>query len=149
MQQIRAEITATGTNTTGIVVPPEVVDALGAGKRPKVRVTIGNYSYRSSIASMGGVYMISVSAEVRAGAGVSAGDVVDVGIEVDTEPREVEIPPDLVAALEAESEARQFFESLSYSNKRRLVTPIVDAKTDETRQRRIAKTVEALRAGKV
>jgi hypothetical protein len=149
MQQIRAKITATGTNTTGIVVPPEVVDALGAGKRPKVRVTIGNYSYRSSIASMGGVYMISVSAEVRAGAGVSAGDVVDVGIEVDTEPREVEIPPDLAAALEAESEARQFFESLSYSNKRRLVTPIVDAKTDETRQRRIAKTVEALRAGKV
>jgi hypothetical protein len=149
MQQIRAEITATGTNTTGIVVPPEVVDTLGAGKRPKVRVTIGDYSYRSSIASMGGVYMISVSAEVRAGAGVSAGDVVDVGIEVDTEPREVEIPPDLVAALEAESEARQFFESLSYSNKRRLVTPIVDAKTDETRQRRISKTVEALRAGKV
>jgi len=149
MLQIRAEITATGTNTTGIIVPPEVVEAMGAGKRPKVRVTIGDYSYRSSIASMGGVSMISVSAEVRAGAGVSAGDVVDVGIEVDTEPREVEIPPDLAAALASDAGARQFFESLSYSNKRRLVTPIVDAKTDETRQRRVAKTVEGLRAGKV
>jgi hypothetical protein len=149
MQQIRAEITATGTSTTGIIVPPEVVDTLGQGKRPKVRVTIGDYSYRSSIASMGGVFMISVSAEVRAGAGVSAGDVVDVGIEVDTEPREVEVPPDLAAALDEDANARAFFERLSFSNKRRLVTPIVDANTDETRQRRIAKTVESLRAGKV
>jgi hypothetical protein len=114
-----------------------------------VRVTIGDYSYRSSIASMGGVFMISVSAEVRAGAGVSAGDVVDVGIDVDTEPREVEVPPDLAAALDEDANARAFFERLSFSNKRRLVTPIVDANTDETRQRRIAKTVESLRAGKV
>jgi hypothetical protein len=149
MQQIRAEITATGANTTGIIVPPGIVEALGAGKRPRVKVTIGNYSYRSSIASMGGVYMISVSAEVRAGAGASAGDVVDVGIELDTEPREVEVPPALAAALEADADARTFFDGLSYSNKRRLVTPIVDAKTEETRQRRIAKTVKGLRTGKV
>lgn len=145
----RATVDATGKNTTGIRVPAEIVAGLGAGKRPPVQVTINGYTYRTTIASMGGEPMLSVSSEVRANAGVAAGDEVDVGIELDTAPREVTIPPDLNDALDQEPEARRFFNGLSYSNKRRIVLPIEDAKTDETRQRRIAKAVSNLREGRV
>lgn len=138
-----------GKTTTGIQVPEQIIEALGAGKRPPVRVTFNGYTYRSSIAPLGGVYMISVSAEVRKNAGVSAGDEVDVTLELDTQPREVEVPPDLSEALNKDSGAKQAFEGLSYSNKRRIVLPIEDAKTPETRQRRVEKAVENLRAGKI
>jgi len=138
-----------GKNTTGIEIPPEVVESLGAGKKPKVQVTINGYSYRSSIASMGGRFMLPVSAEVRDKANVTGGDEVDIELELDTAPRVIEVPPDLGSALDAEPAARTLFDTLSYSNKRRLVEPVVAAKTEETRQRRIAKTVENLAAGKV
>ena len=138
-----------GKNTTGIEIPPEVVESLGAGKKPKVQVTINGYSYRSSIASMGGRFMLPVSAEVREKANVTGGDEVDIDLELDTAPRVIEVPPDLGSALDAEPAARTLFDTLSYSNKRRLVEPVVAAKTEETRQRRIAKTVENLAAGKV
>ena len=146
--RFQAEVLSSGKNTTGIEVPAEIVDALGAGKRPKVRVTIGHYSYRTSIASMGGVFMLSVSAEVRAGAGIAAGDEVDVELALDTEPREVTVPPDLAAALDADASVRATFDRLSYSTRRRLVEPIEGAKTDETRQRRIAKVIDQVRAEK-
>jgi len=146
--RFQAEVLSSGKNTTGIEVPAEIVDALGAGKRPKVCVTIGAYSYRTSIASMGGVSMLSVSAEVRAGAGIAAGDEVDVELALDTEPREVTVPPDLAAALDADSSVRATFDRLSYSTRRRLVEPIEGAKTDETRQRRIAKVIDQMRAEK-
>jgi hypothetical protein len=129
-------------------VPAEVVAALGAGKRPAVRVTINGYTYRSTVATMGGELLLPVSAEVRAGAGVAAGDEVGVEVELDTAPREVTVPPDFAAALDAEPAARQHFDSLSYSNKRYHVLAIEGAKAAETRQRRIAKAVEDLRAGK-
>src|SRR5687767_4338339 len=90
-----------GRTVTGIEVPPEVVDALGSGKRPAVKVTLNGYTYRSTVAVMGGVYMIGVSAEHRTGAGVKAGDVLDVDLELDTEKREVDVPPDLAAAIDA------------------------------------------------
>lgn len=147
--KFRTIIEQGGKNTTGIVVSPEIVEALGAGKRPPVRVTINGYTYQTSIASMGGRFMFSVSAEVRQNAGVSGGDEVEIELELDTAPRIIEVPPDLAAALAAEPAAHTLFETLSYSNKRRLVTPINDAKSEETRQRRIAKTVENLAAGKV
>jgi hypothetical protein len=134
---------------TGIRVPPEVVEALGAGKRPKVRVTIRGYTYRSSVAVMGGDYMIGVSAENRAGAGVAGGDEVDVDIELDTAPRVITEPADFGAALDAEPEARRTFDGLSYSNKSWHVLQVDGAKTDETRQRRIAKSVAALREGRI
>jgi hypothetical protein len=133
---------------TGIRVPDEVVDALGAGKRPKVTVTINGYTYRSSIAVMGGDYMVGVSAENRAGAGVAGGDEVDVGIELDTAPRVVAVPPDFATALDAEPAARRTFDSLSYSNQSWHVYQIEAARSDETRQRRIAKSVDALRDGR-
>ncbi len=133
---------------TGIHVPDEVVEGLGAGKRPKVLVTINGYTYRNSIAVMGGTYMVGVSAEHRAGAGVAGGDEVDVDIELDTAPREVVVPEDFAAALDAVPVARRTFDALSYSNKSWHVLQIDGAKSDETRQRRIAKSVEILGAGR-
>jgi hypothetical protein len=138
-----------GKTATGMEVPEDVVLALGSGKRPAVRVTINDYTYRSTVAPMSGKYFLPVSAEVREHAGIAAGDELDVSVELDTEPREVTVPPDLVTALDADAEAKRFFDGLSYSNKRRIVLSIEDAKTPETRQRRIEKSVGMLREGRV
>lgn len=146
--RFRATILQGSKTATGIRVPPEVVESLGSGKRPPVRATIKGYTYRSSVAVMGGEFMLGVSAEVRKGAGVAGGDEVDIDIELDTEPREVTVPADFTAALDGDPDARKFFDGLSYSNKRRIVTPIDDAKTAETRERRIAKAVERLSEGR-
>lgn len=138
-----------GKTATGIQVPPDIVASLGTSKRPSVRVTINGYTYRSTLATMGGVFMLPVSTEVREQAGVAAGDAVDVDVELDAEPREVTVPPDFADALGRDADARRFFDGQSYSNKRRLVLSIEDAKTAETRQRRIAKTVSMLHEGKI
>ena len=140
----RAEIRSNGKTAAGISVPPKVVERLGQGKRPPVTVTIAGHSYRSSVAVMGGEYLVGVSVENRRLAGVEAGDVVDVRLELDTEPRDVVVPADLALALAADPAAATAFEKLSYSNRRRHVLGVEDAKTDETRQRRIAKTVATL-----
>jgi hypothetical protein len=134
---------------TGIQVPADIVESLGAGKRPPVTITINGFSYRSTIAVLNGVFMVGVSAENRAGAGVKGGDVVDVDIELDTAPREVSVPADFGAALDAEPAARRTFDGLSYSNKSWHVLSIEGAKAEETRRRRIAKSIEALRDGRV
>jgi Bacteriocin-protection, YdeI or OmpD-Associated/Domain of unknown function (DUF1905) len=146
--RFRTTIVQSGKNTTGIQVPDEVVESLGSGKRPAVRVTVNGYSYRSTVASMGGVFMVSLSAEHRAGAGVGGGDEVEVDLELDSAPREVTVPPELAAALDAEPAARATFDGLSYSNKSWHVLQVTGAKTEETRQRRIARSVEALKQGR-
>lgn len=146
--RFRAVLESTGKTTTGIVVPTEVVESLGKGRKPPVWVTINGYTYRNTVAVMGGVYMLGVSAEHREGAGVKAGDELDVELELDTAPREVAVPPDLAEALEGNPEARSYFEGLSYSNKRRHVLAIEGAKTTETRQRRIDKAVALFADGK-
>ncbi len=137
-----------GKTATGVEVPDEVVTALGAGRRPAVTVTINGYSYRSTIATMGGRYLLPVSAEVRRGAGVEAGATVEVEVELDTAPREVDVPEDFAAALDADGQARQFFDSLSNSNKKWHVLSVEGAKAAETRQRRIEKSVAMLREGR-
>ena len=136
------------TTKTGIQVPEEVVEALGSGKRPAVTVTINGYTYRNTVAVMGGVFMVGVSAKHREGAGVAGGDEVDVDIELDTAPREVTVPADLAGALDAEPEARRTFDGLSYSNRSWHVLQVEGAKTDETRRRRIAKSVGTLKEGR-
>jgi hypothetical protein len=146
--KFRTSIRLGGKTATGIQVPPEVVASLGSSKRPAVRVTINGYTYRSTVAVMGGEFMLPVSAEVREHAGVAAGDEVDVTIELDAEPREVAVPPDFSDALDRDLDARRSFDALSYSNKRRIVLSIEDAKTAETRQRRIDKAVSNLHEGK-
>ncbi len=146
--KFRTKILQAGKTATGIEVPPDVVEALGSGKRPAVRVTINGYVYRSTVAVMGGMFMLPLSAENRAGAGAAGGDEVEVDLELDTAPREVALPEDFSAALDAEPVARAFFEGLSFSHKRGFVEPIGQAKTPETRKRRIAKAIEMLREGR-
>ena len=142
----RATLQLAGKTATGIVVPSGVVERLGGGGRPAVRATIAGHTYRSTVAVMGGQYMIPVSADNRSRAGVAAGDRVDVRLELDTEPRQVEVPADLAAALEAEPTARAAFDRLSYSQKRWYVLGIEEAKTAATRDRRITKAVTTLAA---
>ena len=146
--RFRTTILQGDKTATGIRVPPEIVEALGAGKRPPVRVTINGFTYRSTVAVMGGDFMIGVSAENRAGTGAKGGDEVDVDLELDTEPREVSVPADFAAALAAEPAAQETFDRLSNSNKGWHTYQIEGAKTDETRERRIAKSVAALREGR-
>jgi len=146
--RFRTTILQSGRTATGIQVPDEVVEALGAGRRPAVKVTVNGYTYRSTVAVMGGANMISLSAEHRAAAGVAAGEEVEVDIDLDTAPREVSVPADLAAALDAEPAARRTFDGLSYSNKSWHLLQVEGAKTDETRQRRIAKSVDILKQGR-
>ncbi|MEC0206535.1 YdeI/OmpD-associated family protein [Paenibacillus lautus] len=146
--EFRTTIQLGGKTATGFQVPDEVVEGLCSGKKPPVTVTIGKHTYRSTIAPMGGVFMLPLSAENRQAAGVAAGDEVTVQIELDTEPREITVPDDFSATLDQNPVARQYFDGLSYSNKRRLVLSIEGAKTMETRQRRIEKTITMLNEGR-
>ncbi|MFQ1001529.1 YdeI/OmpD-associated family protein [Modestobacter sp. SSW1-42] len=136
-----------GKTATGMAVPPEVVEALGAGRRPPVTVTVGGHTYRSTIAAMGGRYLLPLSAQNRAAAGLAAGDAVEVDVELDDAPRAVEVPADLAAALDAEPGARARFDELSPSARRRHVLAVEGAKAEATRQRRVAAVVDAFRAG--
>ena len=145
--RFHATIALHGKSATGIEVPADVVAALGQGKRPKVTVTINGYSYPSTVGVMGGVSLIPVSADVRAKAGVAAGDEVDIDLVPDEAPRTVEVPSDLAAALASVPAARQAFDKLSYSGQQRYVLGIEQAKTAETRQRRVEKAVTELTAG--
>jgi len=142
--RFHATIRLDGKTATGIEVPPDVLDGLGGGKRPKVTVTINGFSYPSTVGSMGGRSLIPVSADVRAKAAVAAGDNVEVEVVPDTEPRTVAVPDDLAAALAAQPDARTTFDTLSVSNQRRHVLAVEQAKTAETRQRRIAKVLTEL-----
>ena len=146
--KFRAIIELAGKTATGIEVPAAVVTKLGSSKKPAVRVTIKGYTYRSTVASMGGRFMLPISAEVREAASVAAKDKVDVDVELDTAPREVTVPPDFAHALSRDVAARRFFEGLAFSNKQRIVIAIASAKTPETRERRITKSVAALREGR-
>jgi hypothetical protein len=146
--KFRATIELAGKTATGIEVPAAVVAKLGSSRKPAVRVTIKGYTYRSTVATMGGRFMLPISAQVREAAGVAARDKVDVEVELDTAPREVTVPADFARALTREPAAKRFFEGLSFSNKQRIVIAIEAAKTPETRARRIAKSVSSLGEGK-
>ncbi|WP_127492581.1 YdeI/OmpD-associated family protein [Paenibacillus glycanilyticus] len=147
--KFRATIELSKKTATGIEVPAEVIESLGSSKRPAVCVTLGEYTYRTTVGSMGGKYMMPVSAEVRAAAGVAAGEEVEVNIELDNEPRELVVPEDFYGALEQQLEAKRFFEGLSYSNRRRFILNIEEAKTAETRQRRMDKAISLLSEGRI
>ena len=134
---------------TGIRIPDEIMTGLGAGRKPPVRVTINGHSYRSTVATVDGRPMVGISAENRAGAGVAGGDAVDVDIELDSAPRQVTVPADFAMALDAEPAARRTFDGLSYSNQSWHTLQIDGAKSEETRQRRIARSVDALREGRI
>src|SRR5919107_595137 len=143
--RFRSIVELGGRTATGIPVPDDVVAALGAGRRPAVRVTVGGHTYRSTVGARGGRFLVPLSAENRQGAGVAAGDEVEVDLELDTAPREVAVPSDLAEALEQDPEARRVFDGLPYSHRLRWVLSVEDAKTEQTRRRRIAKTLAGLR----
>ena len=134
---------ADGKNATGISIPPEVVAALGQSKRPPVKVTVNGYSYRSTVAAYGDVFMLPLSQERRAAAGVQAGDQITVTLELDTEPRTVELPDDLQAALSAAG-LLETFQAIAYSRRKEYVRQVEEAKAQETRSRRIANIVAKL-----
>jgi hypothetical protein len=138
---------ADGMNATGIVVPDAVVEKLGAGKKPKVAVTLKGYTYRSTVAVMGGKYMLPLAKEHRDAAGVKANDKVEVTLELDTAPREVEVPKDLAAALK-KADLTNAFAALSFTHRKEHVRAIEEAKAPETRARRIEKAVAMVNAKK-
>lgn len=146
--RFRTVIELGGKTATGFRVPDDVIAGLGSGKRPAVVVRIGSHTYRSTVAVMDGVFMLPLAAEHREAAGVAAGDEVEVHLELDTTPRQVTVPADFAAALDADPEARRTFDALSYSNRRFHVESVTGAKTAETRQRRIEKSVGILHEGR-
>ncbi|OFE18825.1 hypothetical protein BA895_01175 [Humibacillus sp. DSM 29435] len=146
--RFRAEVELGGKTATGIVVPDEVVAALDAGRRPPVLVTVGGHCYRTTVASMGGRFMVPLSAENRAAAGVAAGDEVEVELVGDTAPRQVTVPDDLAQALAAEPAAAAFFDGLAPSHRKEWVRWVEEAKRAQTRTSRVAQTVVSLSAGK-
>ena len=148
MPKFETTLLAAGKTATGIEVPETVVQGLGAGKKPPVKVTIGGHTYASTVASRGGRYLVGVSAVNREKAGVRAGEVVEVGIELDSGSREIEAPPDLAVALQGDPGAKRFFESLTHSQKSWYVLPIEQARRPETRERRVAKALDMLGAGR-
>lgn len=131
-------------NNTGIDVPADVVEALAAGKRPAVVVDVNGYRYRSTIAPMGGKFLIPFSAERRSESGIGGGDAIDVELTVDIEPRTVTVPEDLRAAIDRSPGAAARWERLSYSKQKAHVTSVEGAKAAETRARRIAKVIAEL-----
>ncbi len=144
--EFRTTVELGGKTATGLRVPDDVVQALGAGKRPPVQVTVGRYSYRTTVAPMGGAFYVPLAAEHREAAGITAGEEVDVRIELDSAPREVALPEDLDAALD--EDARAFFAGLAPSHRKEWVRWVEEAKKPETRAARIEKTAASLREGK-
>ncbi|MDL2335792.1 MAG: YdeI/OmpD-associated family protein [Chloroflexota bacterium] len=139
---------AEGSTATGIVIPPDVLAALGAGKKPPVAMVVNGYAYRGTVATINGDYMVGFSADHRAASSIKGGDPIEVDIKLDTQPRTVELPADFAAALNADIQARHTFDKLSNSLKGYHVTQVTSAKSDETRQRRIEKSIATLHAGK-
>ena len=146
--KIRVLLEQNGKTAVGFAVPEEAVLALGKGKRPPVNVTINGHTYRSTVAPMGGRYLVGVSAENRAAAGVKGGETHDVELTLDSAPREVALPDDFAAALAADPDARRTFDALSPSNKGYHTALLDGAKSAETRQRRLEKSMAALHDGR-
>jgi uncharacterized protein YdeI (YjbR/CyaY-like superfamily) len=145
---MRFTTTIAGTSVTGIEVPAEVIEALGQGKKPPVVITLNGYTYRNTVAVMGGRYMVALSVKHREAAGVAGGEEHEVDMVLDDRPRELEVPADFAAALDAVPKARLFFDGLSYSQRSWFVLSIEEAKKPETRANRITKAVERLASGR-
>ena len=133
-----------GGNTAGFVIPDDVVDALGGGRRPKVTVTIDGYAWRSSIANMGGQFMLGVSQAHRAASGLTPGETYAVDLELDTAPRTVDLPDDLARAIDAQTGARARWDALAFTHQREQVDLVEGARKPETRTRRIERCLAML-----
>ena len=128
-----------------VVLSDEQVEQVGEGaKRFPVLATVNGYSWRTSVMRMGGEFLVGLNREVRK----EAGDTVAVRLELDNEPREVEVPPALQQALSSDAVARKAFEQLAYTHRKEYARWVDEAKREETRQRRVEKALEMLREGK-
>lgn len=135
-------------NNTGIVVPPELIERLGAGKRPPVTAVVNGHEFRTTVGVMSGQHLVGVSAAIRKATGLAGGDPITVTLTLAETPREVTVPDDFAAALAAVPGARKFFDGLSNSLQRYHIDSIDGAKSADTRQRRIDKSVALFLAGK-
>lgn len=133
-------------NRPVIEVPAGIIDALGAGKRPPVRATVNGYTFRTTVAVYGGKFYVGLRKDIRQASRVQPGQRVEVGLEVDEDPRDVELPSDFARALEADPRAKAVFEALSFTHRKEHVQSIVESKKEETRRRRIDKAIQTLRA---
>ncbi|MFZ1701901.1 MAG: YdeI/OmpD-associated family protein [Pyrinomonadaceae bacterium] len=133
-------------NATVITVPVDVEAVFGA-KRVPVKATVNGAVYRGSVVRMGGKYVLGIPKTFRDAAGIAAGDNIVVTLERDTEERRVEVPNDLAAELEKRG-LRDAFDAMSYTHRKEHVRAIEEAKTAETRTRRIAKAIEMIAAKK-
>lgn len=129
-----------------VELPFDGKERFGKARAP-VRGTVNGTRFRTTVAVYGGVYMIGFNKDLRERAGIKIGDAVDVTIELDDQPRTVEVPPALAAALADNREAGVAFDDLSYSHRREYAQWVAEAKREETRERRVAKAVEMLRSG--
>ncbi len=134
---------STSMDVMGIEVPPAAVAALGPGKRPKVTVTLNGYTYRSTVAVMGGAFLLPLAKVHREASGVRDGQTLKVTLTLDVAPREVDVPADLASALK-KAKVLAAFEAKSFTQRKEWVRGVEEAKAAETRARRIAKVVDAL-----
>lgn len=148
MAKFKTTILTAGKTATGICIPDQIIESFNAGKKPPIKVTLNGFTYRSTVAVMGGKYMVGVSADVREAAGVKGGDTLTIDIELDSEERKVELPDDFKKSLDKNLKAKKCFQELSYSKQKNHVTLIDQAKTEITRQKRIAKSIADLIEGK-
>ncbi len=132
-----------------IVLDDEQVAAVGEGaKRFPVVATVNGFSWRATVTRMGGEFLLGFSREVRGQAGVEAGDTVELELELDTAPRQVEVPPALADALRNDAAARTAFDGLSYTHRKEYARWISEAKRDDTRERRVVEALRMLREGR-
>jgi hypothetical protein len=144
----RTTVLLGGKTATGLQVPDDIVEALGGGRRPAVKVTVAGYTYRTTVAARGGIFLVPLSAENRTAANVNARDVVEVDIELDNEPRVVTLPDDFAKALATDGEALQRFEKLAFTHRFEYVRWIESAKRPETRERRVSEAVTMVHEGR-
>ena len=146
--EFRAPLQPRGPAAAVVLDDAQVAEIGEGAKRFPVVATVNGYTWRTSVARMGGEFLVGLSREVRNGAGVNAGDDVDVILELDTEPRDVDVPPALAAALNGDEEARAAFEKMAFTHRKEYARWVAEAKREETRDRRAQQAMEMIKEGK-
>jgi Bacteriocin-protection, YdeI or OmpD-Associated/Domain of unknown function (DUF1905) len=144
-QRFVATLEQHGSGTV-VVVPFDLKEVFGSG-RPPVRATVNGYTFRTTLFTMGGRALLGLNREVREAAAVEGGQEASIELERDDEPRTLEVPSDLAAALDADPALRETFDGFSYTHRKEYVRWIEEAKRKETRTRRVEKSIEMLREG--
>lgn len=146
--ELTATLVARGP-AAAIVLGEEQAAAIGEGaKRFPVRATVNGYSWRTTVTPMRGETLLGLNRAVRESAGVQAGDTVEVAIELDTAPREVDLPEALASALAGDPAVKATFDALAFTHRKEYARWVAEAKQAETRQRRAGQALEMIRAGK-